>query len=105
MRFGLLCTAQATTALARQADLNQRTVDVSRQAGRAGGSHVLAYADEAGGTERHALFGTPDEVCVQLAALHDVGAEYILLTILGGTEQLRRFGRDIMPAFSQGVNR
>ena len=45
----------------------------------------------AGETERNALVGTPDEICRGLEALHKAGAEYVLLTILGGREQLRRF--------------
>ena len=85
--------------LARQALYTRRTVDVSRAPGRTGGSHVLAYADTAGGTEANALYGTPDEICAQLAALERAGAEYLLLTIPGGKEQLRRFAREIMPAF------
>ena len=92
--------AHADAALARLAKYTQRTVDVSRSPGRRGGSHVLAYADKAGGTEEHALYGTPDELCAKLAALNDAGAEYVLLTVAGGKEQLQRFAGDIMPAFS-----
>jgi alkanesulfonate monooxygenase SsuD/methylene tetrahydromethanopterin reductase-like flavin-dependent oxidoreductase (luciferase family) len=91
--------ADAEAMLARQAIYTKRTVDVSRAPGRAGGSHVLAYANTAGGTEANALYGTADEICAQLAALERAGAEYLLLTIPGGKEQLRRFAREIMPAF------
>jgi len=35
-----------------------------------------------------------------LKAVNKVGAEYVLLTIFGGPEQLRRFAREIMPKFS-----
>jgi alkanesulfonate monooxygenase SsuD/methylene tetrahydromethanopterin reductase-like flavin-dependent oxidoreductase (luciferase family) len=62
---------------------------------------VLAYADKAGATEVNALYGTPDEICGMLQALNKAGAEYVLLTISGGKEQLRRFARDIMPEFSR----
>lgn len=89
----------ADAALARLAKYTQRTVDVSRSPGRKGGSHVLAYADKAGGTEEHALYGTPDELCSKLAALNDAGAEYVLLTVADGKEQLQRFAREVMPAF------
>jgi alkanesulfonate monooxygenase SsuD/methylene tetrahydromethanopterin reductase-like flavin-dependent oxidoreductase (luciferase family) len=91
--------AEADAALVRLAKYTQRTVDVSRSPGREGGSHVLAYADKAGGTEEHALYGTPDVLLPKLAALNDAGAEYVLLTLGGGTEQLQRFAREIMPAF------
>jgi alkanesulfonate monooxygenase SsuD/methylene tetrahydromethanopterin reductase-like flavin-dependent oxidoreductase (luciferase family) len=92
--------ADAEAALVRQAQYTRRTVDVSRSPGGKGGSHVLAYADKAGGTEEHALFGTPDEIAARLEALRRVGAHYLLLTIFGGREQLRRFAREVMPAFS-----
>jgi alkanesulfonate monooxygenase SsuD/methylene tetrahydromethanopterin reductase-like flavin-dependent oxidoreductase (luciferase family) len=92
--------ADAEAALARQAKYTRRTVDVSRSPDRKGGSHVLAYADQPGGTEENALYGTPEAICRQLEALNSVGAEYVLLTVAGGKEQLHRFARDIMPAFS-----
>jgi alkanesulfonate monooxygenase SsuD/methylene tetrahydromethanopterin reductase-like flavin-dependent oxidoreductase (luciferase family) len=91
--------ADAQDALARQAKYTQRTVDVSRAPGATSGSHVLAYAGKAGGTEGHALFGTPDEIALKLEGLRKAGAGYLLLTIFGGADQLRRFVREIMPAF------
>ncbi len=92
--------ADKRSALARVAAYTQRTVDVSRAPRRAGGSHVLAYADKAGGTEEHALYGTPDEIRVGLAALRDSGVDYVLLIMHGGVEQLRRFAREVMPDFA-----
>jgi alkanesulfonate monooxygenase SsuD/methylene tetrahydromethanopterin reductase-like flavin-dependent oxidoreductase (luciferase family) len=92
--------ADKEAALARQAAYTKRTIDVSRAPERPGGSHVLAYADKVGGTEENAMYGTPDEICAMLEALRDVGAAYVLLTILGGSEQLRRFAREIMPVFA-----
>ncbi len=94
--------AEAEEALARAAKYTQRTVDVSRTPGAAvAGSHVLGYAGTAGATEAHALYGTPDELCRMIEELHRAGAEYLLLTaVTGGQEQLRRFARDIMPAFA-----
>ena len=38
-------------------------------------------------------------------ALHKADVEYVLLTIAGGKEQLRRFAREIMPAFSSRAGR
>jgi len=91
--------ADAEAALKRQAEHTQRTVAVSRAPDAKGGSHVLAYADDAGTTEAHALFGTPDEICAKLEAVHKAGAEYLVLSIFGGVGQLRRFAHDVMPAF------
>ncbi len=90
--------ADAEAALARQAKYTQRTVSVSRSPARKGGSHVLAYAGKSGDTEEHALYGTPEEICAKLATLNAAGARYILLTVLGGKEQLRRFAHEVMPA-------
>jgi alkanesulfonate monooxygenase SsuD/methylene tetrahydromethanopterin reductase-like flavin-dependent oxidoreductase (luciferase family) len=89
--------ADADAALARQAEHTKRTVAVSRAPHAKGGSHVLAYGD---GTETHALYGTPDEVHAKLDAVEKAGAAYVLLTLSGGVAQLRRFARDIMPAFA-----
>jgi alkanesulfonate monooxygenase SsuD/methylene tetrahydromethanopterin reductase-like flavin-dependent oxidoreductase (luciferase family) len=95
--------ADKQDALKRQAEYTQRTIASSRrpdaQPGKAG-SHVLAYADKAGATEENALYGTPDEIAAMLAALQHAGVEYILLTVAGGGDQLRRFAREIMPAFT-----
>ena len=92
--------ADKQAALARQAAYTQRTVDVSRSPEKKGGSHVLAYADKAGGTEENALYGTPDEIRAMLEALQKSGVAYVLLTISGGAAQLRRFAREIMPVFA-----
>lgn len=92
--------ADRDEALARQAQYTQRTIDVARAPDTKTGSHVLAYADKAGATEQHAMFGTPDEIHGMLEKLQSNGVEYVLLTISGGTEQLRRFAREIMPAFA-----
>jgi alkanesulfonate monooxygenase SsuD/methylene tetrahydromethanopterin reductase-like flavin-dependent oxidoreductase (luciferase family) len=98
--------ADKEAALVRAAQYTKRTVDVSRAPDHKGGSHVLAYADTAGATEANALYGTPDEICSMLEALNKVGVEYVALTVSGGRmsagkEQLRRFAREIMPAFSR----
>ncbi len=92
--------ADKQAALTRVAAYTQRTVDVSRPPQGSGGSHVLAYADKTGGTEEHALYGTPDEIRAGLAALRDAGVGYVLLIMHGGVEQLRRFAREIMPDFA-----
>jgi len=96
--------ADKQAALARQAAYTRRMVDVSRTPGQAKpGSHLLAYADKAGGTEENALFGTPDEICAMLEALQKAGADYVLLTVSGGVAQLRRFATEIMPSLARSA--
>jgi alkanesulfonate monooxygenase SsuD/methylene tetrahydromethanopterin reductase-like flavin-dependent oxidoreductase (luciferase family) len=62
---------------------------------------VLAYAGKPGGTEANALYGTVNEICTMIATLQAAGVDYVLLTLAGGSEQLRRFARDIMPIFAR----
>jgi alkanesulfonate monooxygenase SsuD/methylene tetrahydromethanopterin reductase-like flavin-dependent oxidoreductase (luciferase family) len=96
--------ADRVEALQRQAAYTRRTVEVSRPPADTSrgkpGSHVLAYADKAGGTEAYALFGTPDQIHAMFEELQRAGAHYVLLTFAGGMAQLQRFAREIMPAFS-----
>lgn len=93
-------TADKEAALARQAEYTKRTVNIARTPDGKPGSHVLAYADRVGATEENALFGTPDEIARMLELLRSAGVGYVLLTIAGGVDQLRRFAREIMPAFA-----
>jgi len=97
--------ADKQAALARQATYTRRTVEVSRtpsgEGGDKTGSHLLAYAGKPGGTEENALYGTVDEICAMLGALQAAGVDYVLLTLAGGSDQLRRFARDIMPVFAR----
>jgi alkanesulfonate monooxygenase SsuD/methylene tetrahydromethanopterin reductase-like flavin-dependent oxidoreductase (luciferase family) len=96
--------ADTEAALIRQAEYTKRTVDISRMPGGKPGAHVLAYADKAGATEENALYGTPDEIANMIEALRDAGVGYVLLTIAGGVDQLRRFAREIMPSFAREPN-
>ena len=61
-----------------------------------GRARNLSAAD----AEAGALYGTPDEIADKLLALRDVGAEYVLLNSAGGRATIRRFAREIMPAFA-----
>ena len=88
-------------ALEKQRQYTQRTINVvARFPDGKTGSHVLAYADKAGATEENAMFGTPDEIAAMLEAVRGAGVRYVLLTIAGGADQMRRFAREIMPAFA-----
>ena len=93
--------ADTEAAFAKQAQWNQRTIAAAQSPDGKGGSHILSYAATPDGTQANSLFGTPDEVCTKLEALRDAGVDYIIMTLLGGAPQLRRFARDIMPIFSK----
>lgn len=92
--------ADTEAALERQTRYTRRTITVSQSPDRKTGSHVLAYANQAGATEANALFGKADEIGKKLEAVRKAGAEYVLLTASGGVDQLRRFTSDIMPSFA-----
>jgi alkanesulfonate monooxygenase SsuD/methylene tetrahydromethanopterin reductase-like flavin-dependent oxidoreductase (luciferase family) len=47
-----------------------------------------------------ALFGSPDEIMRKLEQLQKGGVEYVIINFGGAREQIRRFAREIMPAFA-----
>ncbi len=47
-----------------------------------------------------ALFGTPDEIARKLEALRQGGVEYVIINFGGSRENIRRFAREVMPAFA-----
>jgi alkanesulfonate monooxygenase SsuD/methylene tetrahydromethanopterin reductase-like flavin-dependent oxidoreductase (luciferase family) len=63
-------------------------------------SSMMSFADTREASELSALFGTPEEIARKLSVLQDAGIANILLNGPGSPDQLRRFARDVMPAFS-----
>lgn len=62
---------------------------------------VMQYRDVREEAEGGALFGTPDEIADRLEEIRKAGIEYVLLNDSGsGREGLRRFAKEIMPAFA-----
>ncbi|MBI3513072.1 MAG: LLM class flavin-dependent oxidoreductase [Proteobacteria bacterium] len=61
---------------------------------------IMAYSDTRDASEESAMYGTPDEIAAKLETLRSMGIEYVLLNG-GGTsrDNLRRFAKEIMPAF------
>jgi len=95
--------ADKMAALERNAKFRQRTVEVSRAPGREGGSHMLAYEHTPASTEAVALYGTPEEIAGKIEALRAVGVSYILGNFSGSSrESMRRFAREVVPAFAGG---
>jgi probable F420-dependent oxidoreductase len=84
-------------AIERNNRVHARTLSVSRAPGRAGGSHILAYAHTAGQQRESPLIGTPDEIVAKLQALRAAGVEYVMLNALGSRASLRRFAREVAP--------
>ena len=65
-------------------------------------SSMVSFADTREASERSALFGSPDEIAAKLAFFRDAGVANILLNNAAGSrDHLRRFAREVMPAFSE----
>ncbi len=47
-----------------------------------------------------ALFGTPDQIVKKLEVLRAGGVEYVIVNFGGSRDNIRRFAREIMPAFA-----
>jgi alkanesulfonate monooxygenase SsuD/methylene tetrahydromethanopterin reductase-like flavin-dependent oxidoreductase (luciferase family) len=91
--------ADASVALVRQASIHHRMIERSRGPDGLERSHIMAYADKAGATEAHALFGPPQEIIAGLHALHAVGVRYVLINAT--RPSMQRFAAEVMPAFQE----
>ncbi len=89
----------ARVALARLARVHDRMIERSRGPDGSGRSHIMAYADKAGATEAHVLFGPPQEIIAGLQALQAVGVRYVLITGGETRQSIQRFAAEVMPAF------
>lgn len=64
-------------------------------------SSMMTFAETREASEESALYGTPDEIAEKLQVLRRQGIEHILLNgPTGSREHLRRFAREVMPAFA-----
>lgn len=95
--------ADKLAALERNAKSRRRTVAVSQTPGQTGGSHVLGYRHTAESGEAVSLVGPPEEIQGKLEALHAVGVRYVLASFAGSRASLRRFAREIAPAFGDSA--
>jgi alkanesulfonate monooxygenase SsuD/methylene tetrahydromethanopterin reductase-like flavin-dependent oxidoreductase (luciferase family) len=92
--------ADKEAALARNNQFHERILSVARWPDQKGGSHILGYRHAPEDTEASSLVGTVDEIAMKLEALRKAGVEYVIMSCGGSRESLRRFAREIMPAFA-----
>src|SRR5690242_7511315 len=79
----------------------QRMAKLADPAGT-GKSSMRSFDHTLDAAAESALFGTPDEVATKLEGLQGAGVTQVLLNgPAGSRENLRRFAREVMPAFSE----
>jgi alkanesulfonate monooxygenase SsuD/methylene tetrahydromethanopterin reductase-like flavin-dependent oxidoreductase (luciferase family) len=93
--------ADRDEALDRRTEARARIDKLAQRPDGDNKSSLMAFSDTRAVSEEGALFGTPDEICEKLERMRKGGVEYVLLSSAGGgTENLRRFAREVMPAFA-----
>ena len=61
---------------------------------------MMSFADTREASEESALYDLPEKIAQKLERLRALGIEHVLLNgPAGSREHLRRFARDVMPAF------
>ena len=93
--------ADKDSALERRLEAQRRLAAISNSPdGTKNKASIMAFSDTREASEESALYGTPDEIARKLEKLRDAGVGYILLNGGGPAEEsLRRFAREVMPAF------
>jgi alkanesulfonate monooxygenase SsuD/methylene tetrahydromethanopterin reductase-like flavin-dependent oxidoreductase (luciferase family) len=92
--------ADKETALVRRMEAQRRLTAISQRPDGGNKASILAFSDTKEASEESAFYGTPEEIAVKIERLRAFGVEYVLLN--GGSpsrDNLRRFGREVMPAF------
>jgi alkanesulfonate monooxygenase SsuD/methylene tetrahydromethanopterin reductase-like flavin-dependent oxidoreductase (luciferase family) len=98
--FVAMTEAEKQKALEARLAARQRTHRLAQRPDGQNKASIMSYADTLEAAEAGALYGTPDEIAAKLGALRDAGAEYVLLNSVGAVQTLRRFAREVLPAFA-----
>jgi len=98
----------ADNAAEREAAMERRLQNrATRPDGTVHGGPDRATGDPRTVNENSAMYGTPDEIAKKLDELRRAGVGYVLINGGGsgggarGRESLRRFAREVMPAFAE----
>jgi alkanesulfonate monooxygenase SsuD/methylene tetrahydromethanopterin reductase-like flavin-dependent oxidoreductase (luciferase family) len=96
--------ADKEAAIERRMAAQRRLAASSTAPGKENKASILSFADTREANEASSFYGTPDEIARKVEALRGFGVEYVLLNG-GGTarDNLRRFAREVMPAFAGGA--
>jgi len=95
--------ADKEAALERRLEAQRRLAAASNAPdGTKSKASIMAFSDTREASEESALYGTPDEIARKLENLQALGVGYVLLNGGGpAQDSLRRFAREVMPAFSE----
>jgi alkanesulfonate monooxygenase SsuD/methylene tetrahydromethanopterin reductase-like flavin-dependent oxidoreductase (luciferase family) len=98
--------AEKDAAIERRMAAQRRLHDISQRPDQNNTASIMAFSDTREANEEATLFGSPDDIIAKIQRLRDQGVEYILLNG-GGTSRvnLRRFAREVMPAFKGEAKR
>ena len=91
-------------AIERRMTAQRRMAGISQRPDQNNTASIMAFSDTREANEEATLFGRPDEIIAKIQRLRDAGIEYLLLNG-GGTSRvnLRRFAREVMPAFKDDL--
>jgi alkanesulfonate monooxygenase SsuD/methylene tetrahydromethanopterin reductase-like flavin-dependent oxidoreductase (luciferase family) len=92
--------ADKASAVDRRLAATRRMTSLAQSPSGDNKSSMMSFADTREASEQSALFGMPDEIAGKLETLRGAGIANILLNGPGSRDQLRRFARDVMPAFA-----
>ena len=98
--------AEKDAAIERRMAAQRRLHDISQRPDQNNTASIMAFSDTREANEEATLFGSPDDIIAKIQRLREQGVEYILLNG-GGTSRvnLRRFAREVMPAFKGEAKR
>ena len=95
----VMTAAEREKAIEARLAARRRTERLAQRPDGQNKASIMSYASTLEAAEAGTLYGSPDEISAKLQTLRDVGIEYVLLNSVGGLETLRRFAREVLPAF------
>jgi alkanesulfonate monooxygenase SsuD/methylene tetrahydromethanopterin reductase-like flavin-dependent oxidoreductase (luciferase family) len=94
----VMTAAEKARAVEARVAARRRTEELAQRPDGLNRASIMSYAVTSEAAEESALYGTPEEIIAKLQALKALGAAYVLINSAGGTETLRRFAREVIPA-------
>jgi len=97
----VMTAAEREKAIEARLAARRRTERLAQRPDGQNKASIMSYASTLEAAEAGTLYGSPDEIAAKLQTLRDAGIEYVLLNSVGGLETLRRFAREVLPAFAR----